>query len=358
MKNKNLIYLLIANFLFSFQIFNPFHFIYLKSYLSFFEIGVFFSIYHLTKLALEIPAGKLSDKKGRIYSLKIFPILMSIGLLLTVGISHYKNLYYLAAITMGASLAFFSGTISAHILDLKIKNSKKLISYFENAKLSSLAISSLLAIFFSETNMQYTFMVSVILFLLGLIFLHKVKDDTFSNSIEPIITKNNIKHILPYALTMVVFNMGYHYIQFFIKPLFEVNYNGIILFVLFLFSMLGVQFFSKNKSKNLFLFAQILLIGSFLLQPVVGLYSYLLWFFLMGLMDSYCAYYIPLTHNNKSSILSLFAFFRSGAQVIFNPFLGYGIDQTSFLYNGYFLIPLVIIGLILGSRLLFKKSNN
>ena len=79
--------------------------------------GIFYILFTLASLAVRFVAGKLSDRKGRVYVLRIALVLLVISLFM-IGFAESAALLFIGALVYGLGVGLFSPATSAWTADL------------------------------------------------------------------------------------------------------------------------------------------------------------------------------------------------------------------------------------------------
>jgi len=165
-------------FLKNLRFFDPFIILFFRaSGLSFFLIGLLYSIRYISVNILELPSGFIADALGRRRSM-IFSFSSYLISFLLFYLSSDFWLYALAMVLFGAGEAFRSGTHKAMILDyLKIKGMEDMkVEYYGHTRSASQfgsaisALISLVIVFYYE-NYRVAFLASIVPYILELLLM-------------------------------------------------------------------------------------------------------------------------------------------------------------------------------------------
>ena len=200
-KNKMYIKFCLYGFLKNQRFFDPFIILFFREMgISFFEIGILFSIREISTNILEIPTGVIADAFGRRKSMIAAFASYLVSFAIFYFFPHFFS-YAIAMIFFAAGEAFRSGTHKAMILEyLRIKGIEDMkVEYYGHTRSVSQfgsAISSIIAIFivFHSKSYRPIFLLSMIPYVLGLLLMFsypkyldgvlKETKDGFQNSIK------------------------------------------------------------------------------------------------------------------------------------------------------------------------------
>lgn len=216
---KNILLLFIFDNLFYFILDMALFTIYLTDYkeLSIRSLGIFLSVFSITNLIFEVPAGIISDRFGRVLSLAFASILMVIS---NVGILFGTSFFILifSGALAGISSAFKSGTVDSLLYDNlksqnKEENYKKINTNLYASIMFSIALSMLIGGYLSKINMNYMYIgniISMTLAFISCLFMVEPPNGTNSNS-------NNTLKIVKDAYISVKSNPRLIYLILFIS---------------------------------------------------------------------------------------------------------------------------------------------
>lgn len=193
-------------FLKNLRLFEPFLILFLlDAGLTYFQIGVLYSIRELVKNLAEIPSGFLADVWGRKKAM-ILSFFLYIFSFMCFYFGQSYPLFVLAIVFFGFAEAFRSGTHKAmiyHYLELKGWEKHKIAYYGNTRSWSQLgsAISSLIAgfIMLYTGNYKMIFLLSIVPYMLDLINL--ISYPSFLNKPSNVKKEKEIKLVLKEFLT-------------------------------------------------------------------------------------------------------------------------------------------------------------
>ena len=165
-------------FLKNLRLFEPFLMLFfLEKGLSYFEIGILYSIREMTVNIIEIPTGLLADAFGRRRTM-VLSFMSYIASFVIFNFSSYFPFLVIAMVCFSFGEAFRSGTHKAMIFEyLKINGwSDQKVHYYGNTRAFSQvgsACSAVIAAFivFYTGNLQLVFLYSIIPFILDLLLI-------------------------------------------------------------------------------------------------------------------------------------------------------------------------------------------
>lgn len=200
-------------FLKNLKFFEPFLILFfLEKGLSFFFIGILYSLREVTTNLLEIPTGVIADSIGRRRSM-IFSFLSYIGSFLIFYFSNRFYFFLLAILFFSCGEAFRTGTHKAMIFEyLKIKGwQDQKVHYYGHTRASSQfgsAISALIsaAIVFYSGTYKLIFLFTVIPYLLdlGLMISYPKELDGITNHFD---FKNRLKTSFSNIIKLTIFSL-------------------------------------------------------------------------------------------------------------------------------------------------------
>ncbi|MBT3169366.1 MAG: MFS transporter [Candidatus Cloacimonetes bacterium] len=387
-------------FLKNLRFFDPFIILFFRDCgISFFQIGILFSIREISTTILEIPTGIFADSYGRKRAM-IFSFLAYI-ISFVLFFSFKKNEYFAIAMFLFAiGEAFRTGTHKAMILDyLRLKKIENLkVEYYGFTRSWSQkgsAISSLIAgaIVLYSTEYRFVFLASIVPYLLVLFLMMSypnelngavVRTNSWQNFPENIknTTRNFLLIFKDKILLKSLFNSAFFdgifkatkdYIQpiitaFAIALPFATRFQekqhaiiivAIVYFILFLFSAslskrtIRFRNVFKSLSKSLngsFIFGMIFITFSgifFILElQFFSIIFFILFFGMQNLRRPLSIAKISenIPHNVMASGLSAESQLKTITVAVLSPFIGFWADQFGI---GIAIIILAIVGLML-----------
>ncbi|GAB6189517.1 hypothetical protein JCM30566_12570 [Marinitoga arctica] len=216
-------------FLKNLRFFDPFLILFfLEKGLSYFQIGILYSIMKIATNIFEIPTGIIADTIGRRRSM----VFSFSNYIISFFIFYISKSYYLFVFSMilyAMGDAFRSGTHKAMILEyLKIKGWTNIkVHYYGNTRSCSQlgsAISSLLAasIVFYSGNYQIIFLASIIPYILDLILML-----TYPKELDGELKKINIHNLKrSFLIVLNEFKLAFNNFNLFKSVILTTSYSG------------------------------------------------------------------------------------------------------------------------------------
>ncbi|MAG47514.1 hypothetical protein CL617_02835 [archaeon] len=354
--------------------------------LSFTQISFLLVIVMATILLFEVPTGAFADLYGRRLSILLGSIFMTIGLVI-IAFSSVFSLFVVAAIIIGISSAFFSGSWSALVYDTlkELKREKeylKILSRIEIAFLFVGIISAYFGPYLFSFNVRWPYYISsiaAIIWIFAIFSLYEppleyskkinIKDHYIQMKDGLIFVTNHSKLIwliffsaimAIIAITVGELIMG----PFIISIGFSLKEFALIALVSNIIQTVFVFFIDKieNKigEKKSFLLVIIgiffiLILMTFTRNYFISVVFGLFWA-IMSFRELILEKYINhhLEKENRATVLSIHSMSLALLGLIMAPFLGYIIDLTSLSYSVVFLA--ILVGVI-GSILIFFRYS-
>lgn len=348
--------------------------------MSLLQIGILESIFHATSFISEIPTGILADRftyKTNIYISRIFIVIASILMLVSKG---SFIIYAIAMVIRAWSYNFDSGTALAMLYE-SIKEAGledkylKYSSIFSGIGEFTRASGMIIAGFFVNGFLNYTYMIQIGLVFIALVFIFFIKEPDIKEKEEYKITFKEIittvsktfkedfrllNSMIIIQFGLVLMSMFYFYFQ---NEL--ISYSSIKISMLMVISSLlnisSVYLASKvgNKIniKNTFI---ILLIITGFLFSLSNLNNYNVYLFIFLLTESLFSFFSTIFYNDlqqrlksnvRATLLSVNTMFFSLSMIFIFPVVGYLIDSLGFSFSFLIIgIVMIIIGFILSNN--------
>ncbi len=352
--------------------------------MSLLQIGILESIFHATSFISEIPTGILADRftyKTNIYISRIFIVIASILMLVSKG---SFIIYAIAMVIRAWSYNFDSGTALAMLYE-SIKEAGledkylKYSSIFSGIGEFTRASGMIIAGFFVNGFLNYTYMIQIGLVFIALVFIFFIKEPDIKEKEEYKITFKEIittvsktfkedfrllNSMIIIQFGLVLMSMFYFYFQ---NEL--ISYSSIKISMLMVISSLlnisSVYLASKvgNKIniKNTFI---ILLIITGFLFSLSNLNNYNVYLFIFLLTESLFSFFSTIFYNDlqqrlksnvRATLLSVNTMFFSLSMIFIFPVVGYLIDSLGFSFSFLLIgIVMIIIGIILSNNSIKK----
>lgn len=397
-------------FLKNLKFFEPFLIVFfMLSGLTFFEIGLLYSIREIVIYVFEVPSGVLADRYGRKTELVICFVFYILSFIVFFFGQDFF-IYLIAMSLFGLGEAFRSGTHKAIIMSyLEINNVKysKSMIYGKTRSYSLIGttVSSLAAIglYFYFSSIAWLFIIAIIPYILDLLlilsypnYLNQRQDDKMSFKGFARESRNSImyvfknKQIFSLLLGSASYNAGFKSIKNYIQPLIVTITLSVIIFsnrsveentiiyigVITAFISLISAFASLNAHKIGTYFSSdkvisIMWLLSGISMIVLSLYTNSIYILIVVFLFIYLFLNIrkPLMiekigeetdSNKRASVLSIESQFTSLLMAVFAPVLGYIADVYSISLMLYLVgISMIIIFTIrfVTSRKFIKLNN-
>ena len=351
-------------------------------------IGIAFSV---ARMAMEIPSGILADKWGRKKTLFLSQVFFIIGIIILIfGQSFW--LFIIASIFSGLWLACYSGTGVAFFYDTlkELKREKDYEKLWGKLSLTTAFVSFIAAFtagFLFNISITLPYALSAITAFISLFVIltftepkfHKhAEEDSlflhFKNSIIKV-TKNECIGFMVIFGAILAFALDYlfSYGQIYLKEIgIPIAFFGIIFAIKSIIEGIGAS--SADKIKNKFsyrsiltfslLFTIIVIFGLSYLDNYIGVFVFLISFFIMGMFRLIQRGYIhkKIESHNRATVDSVSSFIIAIIAIIFEPIAGKIADiysiQTSFFVLGCVLLVYTVYYFIskFPKKELFNKS--
>ena len=339
-------------------------------------LGVAFSI---ARVIAEMPSGILADRWGRKKTLFLSQSFFLIDVIILIFFQSFW-MFMIAAVFSGLWIAFYSGTANAFLYDTlkELKREKEFEKISGKLYFFTGGIISFVAAFFAgflfNISITLPYILTAISIFLSLMVItsfteprvHKQGRESlfihFKESLMKIVKNEYLGFIVIFG-TVLLFGLEYlfHYGQIYLKSLsVPVVLFGVIFGLKGL--MEGGGGFFADKIKNRFsyrgiftfvlLFSLIIIFGLSYLNNYIGVFVFLLSFFIMGLFRIIQLGYIHkrIESHNRATVNSMISFLIAFIMIIFEPIAGkiadlYSIRLSFFilgcillLYSVYFFI--------------------
>lgn len=398
-------------FLKNLKFFEPFFIVFLKqSGLSFFQIGLLYSVREIIIYLFEVPSGVIADRYGKKTELVICFIFYILSFIVFfLGTNFY--IYLIAMVLYGFGEAFRSGTHKAMIMTYldrqEIKYSKsKIYGKTRSYSLIGSTVASLagIGLYFYFSNIAWLFIIAIIPYILDLLlilsypsYLNEKQDTSFK--FKDFI-KENIKAIkyvfqdrkrLKLLIASSSYAAGFKSVKDYIQPLIVSITLSVVIFT------------SLNADDNTIIYIGVIYAGIYLLSSFASLNAYrissrfsndkvisIMWLLsgvsfvvlslytnnLIILVFVFLSIYLFLNvrkplivekignitvDTKRASVLSIESQFTSLLLAIFAPILGYIADVYSIALMlflvGITMMIIYFLSILLGNKELKQKKT-
>jgi MFS family permease len=331
-------------------------------------IGIAFSV---ARMAMEVPSGALADRWGRKKTLFLSQVFFIIGMIILI-FSQSFWLFIIASMFSGLWLACYSGTGVAFYYDTlkELKREKDYEKLWGKLSLTTAVVSFIAAFsagFLFNANLTLPYILSAGSAFLSLFVIlsftepkfHKPAEEDslflhFKNSILKV-TKNRYIGFIVIFGAILAFALDYlfSYGQIYLKTIgIPIAFFGIIFAIKSIIEGIGAH--SANKIKKKFSYRSILtfsllftlavIFGLSYLNNYIGVFVFLISFFIMGMFRLIQRGYIhkKIDSHNRATVDSVSSFIIAIIAIIFEPIAGKIADiysiQTSFFVLGCVLL--------------------
>lgn len=351
-------------------------------------IGIAFSV---ARMAMEIPSGALADRWGRKKTLFLSEVFFIIGMGFLI-FSQSFWLYIIASMFSGLWLACYSGTGVAFYYDTlkELKREKDYEKLWGKLSLTTAVISFIAAFvagFLFDIMITLPYILSAVSAFLSLFVIlsftepkfHKPAEEDnlflhFKNSILKV-TKNEYIGFIVIFGAILAFALDYlfSYGQIYLKSIgIPIAFFGIIFAIKSIIEGIGASSADKIKKKFSYrsiltfslLFTIVVIFGLSYLNNYIGVFVFLVSFFIMGMFRLIQRGYIhkKIDSHNRATVDSVSSFVIAIFAIIFEPIAGKIADiysiQTSFFILGCVLLIYTLYYFIskFPKKELFNKS--
>ena len=331
-------------------------------------IGIGFSV---ARMVAEMPSGVLADKWGRKKTLFVSQIFFIITMLIII-FSNSFWLFFLAAMFSGLWIAFYSGTGVAFFYDtlLELKRENDYEKLWGKLGLTTSIVSFIAAFsagFLFNIDITLPYALSAISAFLSLFVIlsftepkfHKPAEEDslflhFKKSIMKVVKNEYIGFIVLFgAILSFTLEYLFDYGQIYLKSIgIPIAFFGIIFAFKSIIEGIGSSSANKIKDKfsyrNIFTFALlftiIIIFGLSYLGNYMGVFVFLISFFIMGMFRIIQRGYIHkrVESHNRATVDSVSSFTMAIIAIVFEPIAGKIADiysiRTSFFVLGCVLV--------------------